>query len=104
MALNPFINKFSNGNLYDMESDSYDICLCSHTIEHLDDPVDFVLNLKRVAREFAIISCPFEEENPIPGHHTVTLEIINKCKPKKMEIYKSVNRWREDLECVVFAV
>lgn len=104
MKLNPFINKHSNTDLFDLPNHSYDICFCSHTIEHLDNPVEFVRQLKNVSRKFALISCPFNELNPIPGHHTITMDMINECNPKAVTTYKSVNRWKEDLECVIFIV
>ncbi|GHT37565.1 hypothetical protein AGMMS49593_04880 [Endomicrobiia bacterium] len=50
-----------------------------------------------------MITCPFNETNPISGHRTITKENIDLCEPKSYH-YKSVNRWKEDLEMVVFIV
>lgn len=104
IELLPFIKNHSNGNLFDIQENSYDICLCSHTIEYVDDPVKFVKQLKKVSKYFSLITCPFNETDPIIGHRTITREIIDLCEPKKSHYYKSVNRWKEDLEMVVFIV
>lgn len=104
IRLMPYIHQNLNVDIFTMEENTYDFCFCSHTIEHLDDPVGFVKQLKKIARKFAFITCPFEEAEPIPGHHTVTREIVERCEPKYIKTYKSVNRWKSDLECVVFAV
>ncbi|GHT41056.1 hypothetical protein AGMMS49921_03480 [Endomicrobiia bacterium] len=50
-----------------------------------------------------MITCPFNETDLISGHRTITKETIDLCEPKVITI-KSVNRWREDLEMVVFVV
>lgn len=104
VKLMPYIRHNYNRDIFTMEPDTYDICFCSHTIEHLDDPVGFVEQLRKIARKFALVTCPYEERDPIPGHHTVTREIVMKCRPKYVRTYKSVNRWKENLECVVFVV
>lgn len=104
LKLQPYIHRTFNTDIFDLKEDSYDICFCSHTLEHVDDPVGFVRQLRKIAKRFVFITCPFEEHDPIPSHHTVTREIIDQCEPKFFTTYKSVNRWKEDLECVVFAV
>lgn len=104
IKIQPFIREHSNINLFDVPENSYDFCFCSHTLEHVDDPIAFVGHMKKVAREFSFITCPFNEVQPIPGHHTVTKEIIDQCEPLFFITYKSVNRWQPDLECVVFIV
>lgn len=104
MKLNPYIRQHSNKDLFSIEKDTYDVCFCSHTIEHLDDPISFVNQMKYVARYFSFVTCPYEEKDPIKGHRTITKEIIDACQPKWRTTYKSVNRWKPDLECVVFTV
>ncbi|MCH5291937.1 MAG: hypothetical protein J1D88_09330 [Treponema sp.] len=94
IKLMPYINRSYNTDIFDMKEKTYDICFCSHTIEHVDNPVDFVRQLKKIAKQFAFITCPFGEVNPIPGHHTITKEIVEECNPKYVTTYKSVNRWR----------
>jgi 2-polyprenyl-3-methyl-5-hydroxy-6-metoxy-1,4-benzoquinol methylase len=80
--------------------------LCSHCIEHLEDPVKFVKQLKKVSKYFSLVTCPFNEMKPLAEGHEVVIskEIIDLCEPKETYYYKSINRWREDLEMVVFIV
>jgi SAM-dependent methyltransferase len=102
--LNFFVNRYLNKNIFDFEENSYDIVFCSHTIEHLDNPVEFVQQLKKVSSYFAFVTCPYEEKNPIVGHRTITKDIVQQCTPEMFMTYKSVNRWHPDLECCVFAM
>ncbi|GHT51591.1 hypothetical protein AGMMS49990_06200 [Endomicrobiia bacterium] len=79
-------NNHSNRDIFDIQENSYDICLCSHAIEHVDDPVKFVKQLKKISKYFSLITCPFNETDPISGHRTITKEIIDLCEPKKVTI------------------
>lgn len=47
---------------------SWDLILCSHTIEHFDDPVPFIGEIQRRARHWALFYAPFEEQNRLDGH------------------------------------
>lgn len=98
----PYINSYRNDNIFDLQPDSYDICFCSHVIEHLEDPVAFVNRVTEVSKHFSVFYCPFNEHNPIEGHRTITEEIIDMCNPIWKKLIKSNHRWREDLEFVVF--
>lgn len=77
------------GDLFKCPSKSYDYVMCSHTIEHLRDPVPFCEDLVRVARDKVFIYCPFNELNPIPDHHTVSMEIIERLNAAEMKILPS---------------
>jgi 2-polyprenyl-3-methyl-5-hydroxy-6-metoxy-1,4-benzoquinol methylase len=102
--LNPFVRRHINEDIFNIDEDSYDICFCSHVIEHLDDPVSFVRQLKKISKLFAVITCPFNETDPIPSHHTIDKNIVDQCNPIKFRTFKSVNRWHDYLENVVFIV
>lgn len=98
----PNINSYRNDDIFNLSSDSYDICFCSHVIEHLDDPVTFVNKVTDISKYFSIFYCPYNEDNPISGHRTITDEIVNSCNPVWKKTVKSVHRWREDLEFIIF--
>jgi 2-polyprenyl-3-methyl-5-hydroxy-6-metoxy-1,4-benzoquinol methylase len=104
IKLQPWINAHSNTDLFNLKENSYDIVFCSHVIEHLEKIVDFVAQAKKVASKFAFFTCPFNEQEPIAGHKTVTKAIIDQCEPNYFKTYLSVNRWKPDLACVVFAL
>ena len=48
------------GNIYALpfRTDEFDSVLCSHTIEHVEDPVAFFKELSRVAREVTLVLPP----------------------------------------------
>ena len=98
----PNINSYRNDDIFDLSPDVYDICFCSHVIEHLEDPVAFVKKVTEVSKYFSIFYCPYNEINPIPGHKIITDEIVNSCNPVWKKTIKSNHRWREDLEFIVF--
>lgn len=56
------------GDVFDIPDESYDAVICSHAIEHFEDPTDFMEKLRRIARYFALFYCPFEEEKLLEGH------------------------------------
>ncbi|MCI9045970.1 MAG: methyltransferase domain-containing protein [Hungatella sp.] len=59
------INKrihFVQGDIYEMpfEDLSFDIVICTEVLEHLEDPEKAVLELKRLAREYILLTVPNE--------------------------------------------
>lgn len=91
-ALNTHLS-VSAKDLFEVPSDSYDIVSSSHVIEHLepDHAVEFVSKMKRVAREFAIVACPFEEPDPRHPSHVQSIDesFINRLRPTRFEVLKS---------------
>lgn len=75
-ATQPFIRRFICSDVADLDAASYDYVICSHVIEHVPDPVVFCDSLRRLARNRVIMYCPFEEYDPIPGHNTITKDLI----------------------------
>lgn len=70
---------------------TWDLVICSHTIEHLRDPRSFILELQRRARHWALIYAPFEEQHVDGVGHlfSVTLKFIESFHPKSVEVMKS---------------
>jgi ubiquinone/menaquinone biosynthesis C-methylase UbiE len=50
------------GNIYELpyKANSFDLVICTEVLEHLDDPKAALLELKRVAKKYLIISVPNE--------------------------------------------
>jgi 2-polyprenyl-3-methyl-5-hydroxy-6-metoxy-1,4-benzoquinol methylase len=59
--------KFDVGLVQDIP-EKYDIVVCSHLIEHFDDPFPFIEELHKRASDAVILYAPFEEEPRIYGH------------------------------------
>ena len=104
IKLLPYVNNYLPKNLYDIKDGSYDICFCSHTIEHLEDPITFVRKLTDIASEFAACYCPFDEKNisPRSGHRVIDDKIIAQINPIYTKLIKSINRKSEDLYYIFF--
>jgi SAM-dependent methyltransferase len=90
------------GDVFSLSAKSYDIIVCSHTVEHLSEPIPFCRKLQAVAKNWVFIYCPYNEINPIPGHHTVNDALIDQLMPVEKRILPSW-WWRpkgEPAECV----
>lgn len=88
------------GDLFKIDSKSYDLVLCSHTIEHVDDPKIFLHELKRVARQYVILACPFDENKLIQGHkNSFNADFFEQTGAYKLRVYKSVT-WHQSMACV----
>jgi SAM-dependent methyltransferase len=93
------------GDIFDLPPQSRDIVICSHTIEHVPDPKVFIEQLCKIAREFVIVACPYEEpaSNLIPGHvHSISQEFINQFDCELLEVYTSMH-WHQSKACI-FAI
>lgn len=62
-------------NIFDLSDNSYDIVVCSHTIEHVDNMVDFIAKLEKIARRYVVLACPIDENAPLCDGH---LRVIRK--------------------------
>jgi SAM-dependent methyltransferase len=59
--------RFDVGLVHDM-TEQYDLVVCSHLIEHFEDPFPFIKELQKRASHTLILYAPFEEEPLIYGH------------------------------------
>ncbi len=100
----PYINQYLFKDIFTMENNLYDFCFCSHTIEHLEEPLSFIKKVNSIARKFSMFYCPYEEYDPSPasGHRMIDDAIVDVCQPQFKKIIKSVNRKRDDLYYVCF--
>lgn len=93
------------GDIFDLPAASFDIAVCSHTIEHVGNPAAFIRQLCRIARQYVIVACPFEEpENElIPGHlHSINQAFIAQFNPCLFKVYTSMH-WHQSQACI-FAI
>lgn len=78
-------------NIFDLEPDSYDIVVCSHTIEHVPDMEGFIAQLERIARRYVVLACPINERVPLSDGHlrTITPEHLASLGYNDIEVYDS---------------
>jgi|GEM_PF-4492672 len=96
------------GDVFDVPDEAYDICLCSHTIEHIpkEHAGEFINKVIRVSSKLAIFNAPYME-NPLIPEHLYTIDeafLATLPSPSNRKIYKSLAWCLEgrQLECIVF--
>ncbi|MDI1253035.1 class I SAM-dependent methyltransferase [Thermomonas sp.] len=57
-----------------LPSRHWDFVVCSHVIEHLDDPTQMINDVLRACRGFAFLYAPYNEVELSPGHLSVITE------------------------------
>lgn len=60
---------FLGKDLDELDQDaSYDLVISAHTLQRVENPFAFTERLRRVAKEFVILSAPFDERHLADGH------------------------------------
>jgi SAM-dependent methyltransferase len=79
----PRIN-YMVGDAFALPDREWDFVVCSHVIEHLEDPRPFIDNLRRICRGFAFVYSPYRETDRIAAHVSTidesTYEGIPDCR------------------------
>ena len=63
----PRIN-YMVGDAFALPDRAWDFVVCSHVIEHLDEPRPFIENIRRICRGFAFVYSPYREIDRIAAH------------------------------------
>lgn len=84
-------------DLFDLPSRNWDLVLCSHVVEHVENPRPFIEKLMDICKGFAFIYTPFEERDLIPHHlSTITRDTYSGIERCRLEVIKSMG-WRGDM-------
>lgn len=78
------------GDIFRLDEKSWDVVLCSHTIEHIVEAETFVEQLVRLARKYVVLACPFCEV-PLSSDHVRTIDyrFLQKLGFETVSIYES---------------
>ena len=70
---------------------AYDVVVCSHTIEHVDDLQGFLKQLERVARRCVVLACPINEELPLSEGHirVITPAMLEEHGYSDIQVFES---------------
>jgi 2-polyprenyl-3-methyl-5-hydroxy-6-metoxy-1,4-benzoquinol methylase len=78
----------------------FDVVLCSHTLEHLTDPLPFLRRLQALSRSWVIVACPFDENDCIPGHlSSIGYDFFEQAGVHALSVYRSLT-WHQSMACV----
>lgn len=107
-AMFPFINYMVEDIFKYNQSKQWDIVICSHCIEHFHDPTEFILEIKRRTRGWALFYAPYNEKNLLKGHlRSITDEFVDKFNPVFKEVITS-KAWKhpndEESKCIIFVL
>lgn len=66
--------RFLHGDIAALPADQvWDVVFCSNTIEHLDDPRDFIRTVMRHTRGYAVFLAPYREAEPLSLDHRLQI-------------------------------
>lgn len=95
---------FIKGDIYDLKG-TWDFVIASHVIEHVDEPYKFVKRMQDLARDFAIIACPWNEYPLSNNTHVNTIDkkFIRSVGARDLSIYTNYS-WGKSREVCLFWV
>jgi hypothetical protein len=96
-------------DIFDMKStNKWNLIICSHTIEHLEDPIPFIKKLCDLSTDWVLLYAPFNETGVRPENHisTITQEMVDLLNPVFSEIFVSPgwDRREGDRQCILFVL
>ncbi|MBY0305376.1 MAG: class I SAM-dependent methyltransferase [Sphingomonas sp.] len=88
------------GDIFNLPDDSWDVVICSHTIEHIPEAEKFVEQLSRIARKYVAIACPFAE-SPLSDDHcrTIDYDFFKKLGFFDIKVFES-QHWHSGVVCL----
>lgn len=97
---NPHV-EYLSADVFDLER-LWDIVICSHVVEHVPSPLDFVAKLRSIAKRYIILAFPYCESPSelIPGHiNSLNHDFLRALNPLRYEIYDGLF-WSQSLCCI----
>lgn len=100
--------EYKVADLFEFAPGSYDFCICSHVIEHFDDPTEFIRKIQQIGRLFSLFYAPLDERERIEGHlRTINMEYVTSLMPMWIGVRDSlawIHPKDEHSHCVMFVL
>ena len=91
----PLIN-YMVGDVHSLPDRTWDLVVCSHVVEHVEDPRHFIDRIRRICRGFAFVYTPYREIERIPDHLSTIDESTYAGIPNcELEVVSSMG-WHPD--------
>jgi hypothetical protein len=90
-------------DIFTLKDRVWDAVICSHVIEHVDDPLQFMHRLQQIARDFVIVACPWSED-PIEtkGHrNSIKKDLVRRAGGRDLQIFTNY-MWGKRREVCIF--
>jgi SAM-dependent methyltransferase len=77
-------------DLFTLPSKAWDLVVCSHVVEHIDEPRPFIEKLQDVCRGFAFVYSPYNENPRIRPHKSTITKADYAGLPCELHLIKSM--------------
>lgn len=88
------------GNMFDLPEKSWDVVMCSHVIEHIEETENFIEQLCRIAKRYVFLACPYAE-TPLSSDHcrTIDYNFFKSIGFLDVKVYES-QQWHSGMVCL----
>lgn len=98
----PNVN-FIRSDIFDLER-KWDFIICSHVIEHVKNPINFLKKLQNISIDFVVVACPWEEKELTNGHiNIINKRLVRSMGARDLRIYTNY-MWGKHREVCMFWV
>lgn len=78
----------------------FDLVLCSHTLEHIREPLPFLQRMRQISTQWTIVACPFHEQELTPGHAiSLGYDFFETAGAHSIKVFRSLT-WHQSMACV----
>lgn len=81
--------EFIKSDVFDVKDRAWDLIICSHVLEHVPKPLEFLAQLQRLSRRDVIVACPWNED-PITtkGHcNTINKALVRRAGARDLRVF-----------------
>ena len=95
--------EFLHQDIFDINNRAWDTVICSHVIEHVPEPLEFLKQLQTLARDYVMVACPWNENPLVTNSHINTIDksFIVESGARNLKIYTNYC-WGKTCEVCMF--